>query len=210
MKPRLLVIAGPNGSGKTSITEQLHEIRHQWMLGCDYINPDAIAEMQFGGWNNQSAVLKAAKFATEWRRKCLDEGRDFAFETVFSSDEKLAFLREAKARGYFIRFFFVGTDSPMINVQRIALRYSKGGHEVPISKIIGRYQRSMNNAAEAATFVDRAYFYDNSKTLAEGEVPTWAPLFRTTDGRISEKYPRPNHLWAQAIFDELHQSEVGV
>ncbi len=203
MKPRLLVIAGPNGSGKTSITEQLHEIKHQWMLGCEYINPDNIAEKQFDGWNDQSSVLKAAQAATERRMQCLREGRDFAFETVFSSQEKLDFLKEAKKRGYFIRFFFVGTDTPMINVQRIALRYSKGGHEVPISKIIGRYQKSMNNAAEAATFVDRAYFYDNSITLGDGEIPNWVPLFRTENGMLNEKYPRPKHLWAQAIFDEL-------
>ncbi len=203
MRPRLLVIAGPNGSGKTSITEQLHELRHQWMLGCDYINPDNIAQEQFDGWNDTASVLKAAQAATEWRRKCLNEGRDFAFETVFSSQEKLDFLREAKAKGYFIRFFFVGTDSPFINVQRIALRVIKGGHDVAISKILQRYERAMGYATIAATFVDRAYFYDNSVTLADGELPNWTPLFRTADGKLCDKYPRPTHLWAQLIYDEL-------
>ncbi len=173
------------------------------MLGCDYINPDNIAETKFGGWNNQEAVLKAAHAATAWRRKCLEEGRDFAFETVFSSQEKLDFLKEAKSKGYFIRFFFVGTDSPMINVQRIASRYSKGGHEVPISKIFGRYQKAINNALIAATIVDRAYFYDNSITLSDDELPAWVPLFRTEDGHLNDKYARPTHLWAQAIYDEL-------
>ena len=67
MKPRLLVIAGPNGSGKTSITEQLYELRHQWMVGCDYINPDNIAN-QIGNWNDDVSVLKAAEAATLWRR----------------------------------------------------------------------------------------------------------------------------------------------
>ncbi len=203
MRPRLLIIAGPNGSGKTSITEQLIKIEHPWMFGCDYINPDNIAETKFGGWNNQEAVLKAAQEATVWRRKCLEEGRDFAFETVFSSQEKLDFLKEAKERGYFIRFFFVGTDSPMINVQRIASRYSKGGHEVPISKIFARYEKSMVNATEAATIIDRAYFYDNSVTLSDDELPDWVPLFRIEDGRLKDKYPRPTHLWAQAIYDEF-------
>lgn len=203
MRPRLLIIAGPNGSGKTSITEQLVKIEHPWMLGCDYINPDNIAETKFGGWNNQEAIFKAAQEATAWRRKCLEGGRDFAFETVFSSQEKLDFLKEAKDRGYFIRFFFVGTDSPMINVQRIASRYSKGGHEVPISKIFTRYEKSMVNATEAATIVDRAYFYDNSITLTDDELPDWVPLFRTEDGRLNDKYPRPTHLWAQAIYDEF-------
>ncbi len=206
MKPRLLVIAGPNGSGKTSITEQLHELKHHWMLGCDYINPDNIAQTQFGDWNNQEATLNAAKAATAWRWKCLEEGRDFAFETVFSTQEKVDFLKEAKRRGYFIRFFYVGTESPLINVQRIALRFAKGGHEVAISKIINRYAGAMANAAEAATFVDRAYFYDNSVTLAEGDIPDWTPLFRTINGRLYEKYPRPMVLWAQTIYDELRDT----
>jgi len=41
LKPRLIVVAGPNGAGKTSITEQL--LRHEWMGGCEYVNPDFIA-----------------------------------------------------------------------------------------------------------------------------------------------------------------------
>lgn len=202
MKPRLLVIAGPNGSGKTSITEQLYELKHQWMQGCEYINPDNIAN-QIGSWNNDESVLKAAEQATAWRWACLKAKKDFAFETVFSSYEKVEFLREAKKQGYFIRFFFVGTESPMINVQRIALRVLKGGHTVAIPKIISRYDKAMINAAEAATFVDRAYFYDNSITLDEDQVPEWVPLFRTVDGRLNEKYIRPTLHWAQAIFDEL-------
>lgn len=202
MRPRLLVVAGPNGSGKTSITEQLYELKHQWMLGCEYINPDNIAN-QIGNWNNDDSVLKAAEKATAWRWECLKEKRDFAFETVFSSDEKVEFLKEAKRQGYFIRFFFVGTESPMINVQRIALRVLKGGHTVAIPKILSRYNKAMINAAEAATFVDRAYFYDNSITLNDDQIPKWEPLFRTVDGQLCEKYLRPSQRWAQTIYDEL-------
>jgi len=46
-KPRLIVVAGPNGAGKTSITEQL--LRHEWMGGCEYVNPDDISELLGGG-----------------------------------------------------------------------------------------------------------------------------------------------------------------
>lgn len=46
LKPRLIVVAGPNGAGKTSITEQL--LRHEWMGGCEYVNPDYIARDEFG------------------------------------------------------------------------------------------------------------------------------------------------------------------
>ena len=181
LRPRLIVVAGPNGSGKTSITHQLHDLRHKWMVGCDYINPDDIAERELNGWNDQASVLTAARLATERREACLREGRDFAFETVFSTQEKLDFLFRAHQAGFFIRLFFVGTDSPTINAKRVATRYLQGGHAVPIDKIVTRYARSMANAGEAATFVDRAYFYDNSTDVAPGEEPDWVPLFRTVE-----------------------------
>lgn len=58
-KPKLIVIAGPNGSGKTSVTSQI--LKHEWVEGCIYINPDNIAQEQFGDWNSPEAVLKAAQ-----------------------------------------------------------------------------------------------------------------------------------------------------
>ena len=62
MKPTLIVVAGPNGAGKTTITEKL--LRHEWMDGCVYINPDIIAQEKFGGWNNNNAIIKAAQHQT--------------------------------------------------------------------------------------------------------------------------------------------------
>lgn len=51
-----------------------------------------------------------------------------AFETVFSTDEKVDFLRRASADGYFSRVFFVGTSDPRINASRVAGRVMQGGH----------------------------------------------------------------------------------
>ena len=154
-KPKLIVIAGPNGSGKTSVTTQI--LKHEWVEGCVYINPDNIAQEQFGDWNSPEAVLKAAKFATEQRENCLKNKESFIFETVFSASDKVDFLERAKDAGFFIRLFFVGTNHPSINASRIAHRVMEGGHDVPISKIINRYAKSINNCGIAASFVDRLY-----------------------------------------------------
>ena len=192
-RPTLCVVAGPNGSGKTTTTVQL--LNDEWTAESLYINPDNIAQESFGDWNSPEAVIKAAEQATQQRYDCLQQGRDFVFETVFSSAEKLEFLKKAKEVGFFIRFFFVCTSDPAINVARITQRYINGGHEVPISKVISRYYKSLINAEEAISFVDRAYVYDNS---VDNLLPRL--LFRTTDGQLFKQYTNDIPEWAKLLL----------
>ncbi len=191
-RPTLCVVAGPNGSGKTTTTIQL--LNNEWTADSIYINPDNIAQDIFGDWNALDAVQKAAEQATKLRYECLEQGRDFVFETVFSSPEKLEFIQKAKDLGFFIRFFYVCTSDPAINVARITQRYMNGGHEVPISKVISRYYKSLINAEEAISLVDRAYIYDNS---IDDQLPRL--LFRTSNGQLFKKYTNDIPEWAKAL-----------
>lgn len=192
-KPTLCIVAGPNGSGKTTTTIQL--LGNEWANGSLYINPDNIAKDIFGDWNSPEAVLKAAEYATKMRYDSLENKIDFVFETVFSAKEKLDFVKKAKEAGFFIRFFFVCTSDPEINVMRITKRYLNGGHEVPISKIISRYYKSLGNASKAIKLVDRAYVYDNSE---ENALPKL--LFRTTDGLLFKQYVSEIPEWAKLLL----------
>ena len=180
-KPTLIVIAGPNGSGKTSITTQI--LKHEWIDGCVYINPDTIAQEELGDWNNSEMVLKAAKIAEERRLNCIEKKESLIFETVFSASDKIDFLEFAKNNGYFIRLFFVGTNHPAINANRITHRVLEGGHDVPITKIISRYTKSISNCCVVATFVDRLYVYDNSEDYKEAKL-----LFRASNGIFEKNY----------------------
>lgn len=191
-RPVLCIVAGPNGSGKTTTTKLL--LADEWGRDCLYINPDNIAQEQFGDWNSPEAVLKAAQEATRQRYACLEERKNFVFETVFSSEEKLQFVKRAHAAGFFIRIFFVCTLSPQINVARVTKRFLTGGHEVPISKICSRYYKSIANMLRSASIVDRAYFYDNS---IDDQMPRL--LFRTVNGRLLKQYTDDIPQWAQMI-----------
>ena len=65
-----------------------------------------------GDWNSPEAVLKAARYAERIREECLDARQSLAFETVFSTEGKLSFVRRAIDRGFFVRLFYVSTDDP--------------------------------------------------------------------------------------------------
>ncbi|MBQ3805781.1 MAG: zeta toxin family protein [Prevotella sp.] len=86
-KPVLIVIAGPNGSGKTTITSKI--LRHEWMEDAVYVNPDQVAQNRFGDWNSSEAVLKAAQYCEAQREECLRNRQSLIFETVLSSEGKL-------------------------------------------------------------------------------------------------------------------------
>jgi predicted ABC-type ATPase len=193
LKPTLIVIAGPNGSGKTSVTRRF--LHHEWSDGTLYINPDEIAQKLFGDWNSQEAVLKAANYCAELREQCLRDRTSFVFETVFSAQDKIEFLVRAKKAGFFIRLFFISTSHPAINAARIAKRVMEGGHDVPIPKIVSRYNKSIKNCSFIATLVDRLYVYDNSVENADATIQ-----FRLADGRLAKQYVTEIPDWAKPIF----------
>ena len=192
-KPILIVIAGPNGSGKTTITSRL--LKSEWLEDAVYINPDNVAQEKFGDWNSPEAVINAAQYCEGWREKCLSEKRSLIFETVFSSQGKVEFVRRALKTGYFVRIFFISTNNPTINSARIAKRVMEGGHDVPITKIISRYIKSIANCAEIAGEVDRLYVYDNSIDGKEAQ-----PLFRLKRGQIGKIYTDQIPKWANDIL----------
>lgn len=195
LNPRLILIAGPNGSGKTEFTERV--LAHEWLEGCEYINPDQIAQQEFGDWNSPQAVARAARKATDLRYQLLSESKSIALETVFSSTEKLTFIDAALKAGFFIRLFFVGTDNPRINAQRIFKRVMLGGHDVPNQKILDRFQKSIFNLTKVLPLIQRGYVYDNS---IEDALPKLQ--FRTVDGSIQRTYAG-DHAWSVRIQRRL-------
>ena len=192
-RPVLIIIAGPNGSGKTTITSRI--LHHEWLENSVYINPDQVAQDRFGDWNSAEAVKQAAEYCADWRERCLNGRQSMIFETVFSADDKLDFIRRAKQAGFFIRLFFVCTESPTINAARVAGRVMKGGHDVPNAKIILRYQKSIINCKVATAIADRVYLYDNSVDGHEARI-----LFRFADGAVIKRYTDNIPIWAQGLM----------
>lgn len=194
-KPELIVIAGPNGSGKTSVTQKF--LRHEWADGTVYINPDEVAKEKFGDWNSAEAVVSAANYCKEWRERCLKEKVSFVFETVFSATDKIDFILRAKEAGFFIRLFFIATSNPAINAARIAQRVMKEGHDVPIAKVVSRYYKSIENCKVVTPVLDRLYVYDNSVENEDARL-----LFRLTNGALAKMYVTDVPEWARHVLPE--------
>lgn len=109
----------------------------------------------------------AADIASFIRSMLLKRGKSFSFETVFSHKSKLEIMREAKRLGYRVYFYFLATDDPEININRVDIRVDKSGHPVPKEKIIKRYYKSLELMYDAVKLSTRAYLFDNSGTFYE-------------------------------------------
>ena len=93
--------------------------------------------------------------------------------------------------------FFISTSHPPINAARIANRVMKGGHDVPIPKIISRYYKSIENCHTVARLVNRLYVYDNSVDGEDAKL-----LFRLVDGTLKKRYATVLPEWALLLLDE--------
>jgi predicted ABC-type ATPase len=138
----------------------------------------------------------ASVIADFLRQKLLQSNHSFTFETVMSSPDKVAFLQKAQQCGFRTYLYFVATEDPQINISRVHNRVSKGGHSVPIDKIVSRYYRSLELLLDAVRYSDRAYIFDNS----EKEL-CW--IAEITSGEILELKTDQLPQWFQnALWDK--------
>ncbi len=131
------------------------------------------------------------------RRKLLAASISFSFETVMSAPDKVALLREAQNQGFRTYLYYVATEDPAINVERVKNRVAEGGHDVPENKIVSRYHRSLGLVREALRHVNRAYFFDTSE-----EEPWY--VAEITDGlEIDLKSDEMPNWFKTAVWDKF-------
>lgn len=113
--------------------------------------------------NKSIDSYSAAIIADFLRYQLVAQKVSFSFETVMSHKSKIDFLAYVKEQGYTTYLYFISTEDPEINVNRVENRVEKGGHSVPKRKIKDRYYRGMDLLLDALKAANRAYLLDNSK-----------------------------------------------
>jgi predicted ABC-type ATPase len=152
-RPIIVAVAGPNGAGKTTFYHA-----HIARAALRYVSADVLArELEMDAY-------AAARAADAIRRALLRQGESFAFETVFSdpAGDKLNFLREAVSAGYTAVLCFIGLENAALSEERVAMRVSQGGHDVPTEKLKSRFPRTLRNLRAAIGVLPLVYVFDNS------------------------------------------------
>jgi predicted ABC-type ATPase len=151
-RPILLALAGPNGAGKSTFYRA-----HLEPAGLRFLNADEVArELEIDAY-------EAADVVAELRQQLVNQRESFVFETVFSDPvgDKLAFLKQAALAGYQVVLLFIGISGPEMSEQRVAMRVSQGGHDVPTEKLVSRFPRTLTNLKAAIRELPHALLFDN-------------------------------------------------
>ena len=134
------------------------EYKRPFESGEIYIDEEDYLHFSANGINSYSVAIVADFFKEQYLKHRIS----FSFETVFSHPAKIDILRRAQAAGFKTYMYFVATENPVINVNRIKERVALGGHDVPEEKTRSRYLRCMEQVRYALPYLNRAYFFDNS------------------------------------------------
>jgi predicted ABC-type ATPase len=151
-RPLVVALAGPNGAGKTTFYHA-----HLAQTGLRLVNADVLAD-ELG-----LEPYAAAQAADSVRRQLVAARESFVFETVFSDavGDKIGFLKAAVQSGYTVVVCFIGIAGPATSDERVAMRVTQGGHDVPADKLRARFPRTMANLKTAIRELPWVLVYDN-------------------------------------------------
>jgi len=167
--PKLYILSGCNGSGKTTASYTLLPE----MLECtEFVNSDEFAK-SFSPFNPSEATIVASRFMLMRIEYLLSRKEDFSIETTLATRSLVGIINTAKAAGYSITLLYFWLSSPELAIQRVRDRVKAGGHNIPENVIRRRYFMGLQYFFETyMPLSDRWVLADNStspfKVVAEG------------------------------------------
>ena len=198
--PRIYVLAGVNGAGKSSIGGAAFRA-----TGADYYNPDEAARELLAA---NPALTQADANSAAWRKgvellkRAIGERKNFAFETTLSANTIPRLLAQAASQGIEIYVWYVCLSSPELHIERVLARVRRGGHNIAAELIHRRYEHSRLNLIDLLPRITALRIYDNSADAdpAAGKIPKPKLVLHMENGKILN--PRdlkntPN--WAKPI-----------
>lgn len=162
--PRLFIIAGCNGAGKTTASYiLLPELLHIK----EFVNADEIAR-GLSPFQPETVSIEAGKIMLRRLQDLLSRRQDFALETTLASKNYNRFIDQARQLRYSITLVYYWLESVELAIKRVKIRVAEGGHDIPQEVIIRRYYSGLKNFMYIyKNKVDYWVLVDNSETKQE-------------------------------------------
>jgi predicted ABC-type ATPase len=198
LPPDILVLAGVNGAGKSSVAGAAFEA-----AGGAYYDPDrATGSYVAAGLSLPEANARAWRRGVEQLDRAIRLPASYAFETTLGGRTVTRRLLEASQSGLRVRVWYVGLASPELHIERVKARVERGGHDIAEERIRARWTSSRENLVRLLPTLYEIALFDNSREarLDEGEVPAPLRLLHMKGGALLQLAPPDTMpLWARPI-----------
>lgn len=194
MRSRMIVVAGPPGSGKSTAFPADYFTNE----GIDYFNADARATQLNRGSavDIPDSVRRVANREFEhFVQHHIEHQATFAIETTLRSDVTFRQAEEARKAGFETAMHYLALNSVADNLDRVRIRADAGGHSAPESKLREIHRRSLRNLSVALEKFDRVRVYDNSRFGKEPQL-----LLESEHGRVTYLAARAPEWLEQALW----------
>ena len=159
MPPRMIVVAGPPGGGKSSIFPLVR-------LGTRYFNADDRAAALNGG-----SYLGIPKQIRETVNRefeafvsdCISQRETFAIETTLRSTVTFDQAKSARTAGFVTEMRYLTLKNFAMHLERIKQRADAGGHSASERTLRRICDLSLANLSRAFAEIDELWVYDNSE-----------------------------------------------
>ena len=161
--PRLFIISGCNGAGKTTAS---YTLLPSLLNLTTFVNADEIAD-ELSPPSPESEAIRASRLMLERVDQLILRGADLAVETTLATKSLAWVITNAQSQGYRVGIYYFWLRSPELAVKRVAIRVASGGHGVAEETIIRRYWQGMDNLRRIyLPICDSWVLIDNSATKA--------------------------------------------
>lgn len=209
-RPFILVLAGVNGAGKSSVGGALLADH-----GLTWFNPDTYARelMAQLGLDLAEANARAWEYGRLHLETAIAQGTNYAFETTLGGRTIPDMLLEA-THTHDVVMLFCGLSSPEQHIERVRSRVVSGGHDIPESKIRERWVGSRANLIKLMPRLAHLQVFDNSAEALPGEdIPDPVLVLEMVSGRLV--FPEPQNAaaltatpeWARPIVQAAIESQ---
>ena len=186
-KPLAIILAGHNGSGKSTMWRQvLAGVLQIPLINADCMMLSILPEPDSTGhlvpWaahlrdTDQGWMRVAQQGVQAFIGQAMGAKVPFAVETVFSHWQprpdvtvasKVELIQQLQTAGYFVLLLLVGLASPQLSIARVRTRMAAGGHAVEEDTLRARFPRTQAAVAAALGVADAAILVDNSRGASQ-------------------------------------------
>lgn len=177
--PEITIVAGATGSGKSllanAIMSNLQYRNHKYFSFLEYIRP-IVGDSDNGFTPGDSKIMA---------------------ETILTSTDQRNYIVDLRNAGCEINMFYVGTNSPLVNINRVAKRVLLKGKDCEIDKIFSRYFKSLSGCIALLPYINNLYVIDNS---IDGEAPEL--IYQFQNGVLTEEFMENIPAWARLFLSK--------